>query len=130
MTSSSTASSSTTSPSAPPVTVLRCAACGRLDPGPRELCPACHSPSLEPCAVPGEGALVSWTLVRRPPSRFQAHGIYAVAVVDLDCGVRITGRLKDLPAPDTPGPALGARMRVAGMLDGAVLFAPETPVPA
>ncbi|MFG1359141.1 Zn-ribbon domain-containing OB-fold protein [Xanthobacter pseudotagetidis] len=112
--------------SAPPdLEILRCAACGRLDPGPRELCPSCFSPNLEKVAVPGRGALVSWTLVRRPPSRFQADGPYAVAVVDLDCGVRLTGRLAEVPRDEADAPPLGARMRLSGGTAGMPLFAPE-----
>lgn len=111
--------------SAPPaVEILRCAACGQLDPGPRELCPSCHSPRMEPVTVAGEGGLVSWTLVRRPPTRFQADGPYAVAVVDLDCGVRLTGRLASVPLDEAGAPPLGARMRVCGGTAGMALFAP------
>jgi uncharacterized OB-fold protein len=114
--------------SPPAVTVQRCVVCGRLDPGPRELCPVCQCPALESYEVPGEGVLLSWTVVRRPPNRFKAHGAYAVAVVDLDCGVRITGRLPPLPgsADETlDAPALGTRMRVAGTVEGAAIFEPE-----
>lgn len=109
----------------PDVEILRCAACGQLDPGPRELCPTCFSPRMEQVAVAGRGVLVSWTLVRRPPSRFQADGPYAVAVVDLDCGVRLTGRLAEVPNDEAGAPALGARMRLSGGTAGMALFAPE-----
>lgn len=111
--------------SPPALEILRCADCGRLDPGPRELCPACHGPNMQPCAVPGDGVLVSWTLVRRPPLRFKAHGPYAVAVVDLDCGVRLTGRLSHVPEDEADAPPLGGRMRFAGDADGIVVFTPE-----
>ncbi|MFG1301432.1 OB-fold domain-containing protein [Xanthobacter sp. V3C-3] len=106
------------------IEILRCAACGQLDPGPRELCPACHSPRMEAVTVPGDGLLVSWTLVRRPPTRFQADGPYAVAVVDLDCGVRLTGRLAATPQAEADAPPLGTRMRFCGGSAGMALFAP------
>lgn len=106
-----------------PVAILRCASCGQFDAGPRELCPACHSPDMKPVTVEGDGALVSWTLVRRPPTRFQADGPYAVAVVDLDCGVRLTGRLVHVPLDDADAPPLGARMRVCDTA-GITQFAP------
>lgn len=112
--------------SAPPdVEILRCAACGQLDPGPRELCPSCYSPRMETVAVAGRGTLVSWTHVRRPPSRFQADGPYAVAVVDLDCGVRLTGRLAEVPRDEADAPPLGASMRLSGVMAGAPLFTCE-----
>lgn len=111
--------------SAPPaVRILRCARCGRLDPGPRELCAACYSPDMEPCAVPGDGVLVSWTLVRRPPTRFKGDGPYAVAVVDLDCGVRLTGRLAEVPLDEADAPPLGARLAFVGDDGGIAVFVP------
>lgn len=109
----------------PAIEILRCADCGQLDPGPRELCSSCHSLRMEPVTVEGEGVLVSWTLVRRPPTRFQADGPYAVAVVDLDCGVRLTGRLAHAPIDETHAPPLGIRMRVCGGTAGMALFEPS-----
>ena len=79
------------------VQVLRCPACGALDPGPRLLCARCGAPNLESQLVPGEGVLASWTVIRRPPARFRGEGPYAVAVVDLSAGVRVTGRLSRIP---------------------------------
>ncbi|WP_024280150.1 OB-fold domain-containing protein [Xanthobacter sp. 126] len=108
----------------PAIEILRCADCGQLDPGPRELCASCYSPRMEPVTVDGDGVLVSWALVRRPPTRFQADGPYAVAVVDLDCGVRLTGRLASVPFEEAEAPPLGARMRVCGGTAGMALFAP------
>lgn len=75
------------------VGILRCKACGKLDPGPREFCSACGEAQMQAFTVPGRGTLVSWTVIRRPPTRFRAEGPYTIAVVDLDAGVRLTGRL-------------------------------------
>lgn len=100
--------SDATAPAALPVGVLRCSACGALDPGPRELCPACLRPSLQPWEVPGTGRLLSWTVVRRAPTRFRAEAPYAVCVVDLDAGLRVTGRLADRTEEPRPGDAVRA----------------------
>jgi uncharacterized OB-fold protein len=101
------------------IPVLRCTGCGALDPGPREICAACLSASLEPVEVPGEGRLVSWTMIRRAPTRFRPEAPYAVCVVELDAGdLRVTGRLSD-PATD---PAPGARLRAISRVDGYSLF--------
>lgn len=98
--------------------ILKCSACGRLDPGPRDVCPACAG-SLEPVPVDGAGALVSWTVIRRPPKSFREHGAYCVAIVDLDAGVRITGRLREIPehAP------LGGRVSLVGCQEQIPVFA-------
>jgi uncharacterized OB-fold protein len=42
--------------------------------------------------VAGTGRLVSWTVIRRAPTRFKGQAPYTVVVVDLDCGLRVTGR--------------------------------------
>jgi len=80
------------------VTVLSCEDCGQLDPGPRELCPICASNRLTRRQVDGRGRLVSWTVIRRPPTKFRADAPYTIAVVDLNAGVRITGRLSSKDA--------------------------------
>lgn len=91
------------------VAVMACAACGALDPGPRDLCPKCHG-KLAPKSVGGDGTLVSWTLVRRPPTAFKEDGQYAVAIVKLDAGVQVTGRL-DRPDDARPGNRVKALRR-------------------
>ncbi|WP_046869184.1 Zn-ribbon domain-containing OB-fold protein [Microvirga massiliensis] len=88
---------------APSVAVLICQDCGQLDPGPRELCSACGSSRLVEQVVEGRGRLVSWTVIRRPPTKFRSEAPYAIAVVDLDAGVRITGRLGAVSDDLEPG---------------------------
>jgi len=78
----------------PQLRVLRCSACGRLDCGPREVCPTCFNSGFEHTEVDGAGTLVSWTIIRRPPTRFREHGPYCVVVVDLEAGIRMTARLE------------------------------------
>lgn len=86
--------------------MLRCAACGRLDTAPREVCAACLGTRLEPARVPGTGRLATWTTIRRAPARFREDAPYDIAVVDLDAGLRVTGRL----AADSAAPTAGARV--------------------
>ena len=100
------------------VEVLRCGDCGALDPGPREVCPRCFRRALAPLAVPGTGRLVSWTMVRRAPTRFRGEAPYAVAAIELDAGVRVTGRLAD--ASDAIAP--GARVEAIGSGNGYAIF--------
>src|SRR5690349_20183448 len=100
------------------VEVLKCDACGALDAGPREICPACHEPALKPEAVEGVGKVLTWTIIRRPPAAFRAEGAYAVAVVELDAGVKVTGRLEDLEGVKAPG----ARVTLARSKDGVATF--------
>src|SRR5688572_18769843 len=88
------------------IDILKCDACGALDPGPRDICPKCHASALRPHSVDGSGALVSWTIIRRPPAAFRAEGEYGVAIVRLDAGVTVTGRI------GTSDPAMHLGVRV------------------
>lgn len=100
------------------VDILQCRQCGNLDPGPRDLCAICHADNLEVNSVPGTGQLVSWTVIRRAPMRFKELAPYAIAVVDLDAGVRVTGRLRG----NVDGLQLGAAVNAVAQEDGAYLF--------
>jgi uncharacterized OB-fold protein len=100
------------------VGVLKCSACGALDAGPREICPSCHEAALKPHEVAGEGRLLTWTIIRRPPAAFRAEGSYAVAVVEFDAGVKVTGRLEG--PDDVKG--LGVRVMLASSKDGVATF--------
>jgi len=102
----------------PTLDVLRCEACDHLDPGPRELCPNCHQALLVVHPVSARGRLVSWTVIRRPPTRFRQDGIYAIVIVDLSSGVRVTGRI--VPIPDELQP--GAAVHLAGYAGQVPLF--------
>ena len=87
--------------------VLTCEDCGAHDPGGRSICVVCGG-RLSPRRVGGNGTLITWTRVRRPPAGFDTAGPYSVALVELDEGVRITARLVE----DDPEPPLGARLRL------------------
>jgi uncharacterized OB-fold protein len=71
---------------------LRCPSCGTLDVGPSSICRSCGAEPMGETRVAGTGRLVSWTVIRRAPTRFKGHAPYTVVVVDLDCGLRVTGR--------------------------------------
>ena len=57
--------------------------------------------------MPGVGRLSTWTTIRRAPTRFRDDAPYEIAVVDLDAGPRVTGRL----APGGAPPSVGAPVR-------------------
>lgn len=94
--------------------MLRCAQCGKIEVASRVVCSGCLSSALEPVDLPGVGRLVSWTTIRRAPAKFRDEQPYDIAIVDLDDGARITGRL----AAGQAGMRLGARVR-AVRADGA-----------
>ena len=93
-------------PAIPPVHVLRCPGCGRLDAGAREVCSSCFHRGLDDYQAEGSGILQSWTVIRRPPALYTDVDHYTVALVALDAGPRITVRLSGTP----PDLAIGDRV--------------------
>ena len=77
-----------------------CGSCGRFHFYPRPVCPACWSDDLSWRPVDGRGKVWSYTIVRF------AHGAhegwktrvpYAVALIELEEGVRMMGNVVDCP---------------------------------
>ena len=102
------------------LSILKCSDCGKLAVPPRQLCPSCHSPKLDPYPVEGVGRLLSWTMIRRPPLAFRDEGIYPVAVVALDAGVAVTVRLELLEGGGEP--QAGAKVAMTAEHKGAAVF--------
>lgn len=72
--------------------------------------------------VPGAGVVVSWTTIRRAPTQFKDDAPYDIVVVDLDEGVRVTGRLD----AGSPPPAIGVRVRAVRSAPSGAVFVVET----
>ena len=82
----------------------RCSECGRSVFFPRAICPHCGGASLEWRLVSGRATLYSFTVVHRAPTpELQGEAPYVVALVDLEEGVRLMARIRDVePGADTP----------------------------
>ena len=71
-----------------------CASCGRNFFFPRRWCPHCWSPEIGWAAATGRGTVYSACMVNIPFDGRSAEEVpYAVALIDLDEGIRIPGRL-------------------------------------
>jgi len=90
-----------------PIDVSQCDDCGNLDSGSRTLCPSCFGGNWSPRQVSGEGTLLTWTTIRKPPAGFDTDEAYIVAIVGLDVGLHISGRLVE----ETGEPSARARVR-------------------
>jgi len=73
----------------------RCGSCTKIAFPPRRVCPACHGESFETLTLSGEGKIVSWTVIHVAPDDFAQHTPYAVAIVELTEGVRLTAQIVD-----------------------------------
>lgn len=88
----------------------RCTDCGtRLIP-PRPACYGCGSRAVQIEEQPQTGTVVSYTAVYRPPSPFSDLAPVTVAVVELDSGARLTGRVT--AALEEVGIGSGVKLRV------------------
>ena len=79
------------------LSAIRCGSCGELAIPPKELCPSCHERRWDLVPLHGTGSVVSFTVIRIPPRGRLAEAPYAVAVVKLDEGVSLLGRIVDIP---------------------------------
>jgi uncharacterized OB-fold protein len=70
-----------------------CEDCGKRLVPPRPACYACGSRSLRVEPQPKTGTVVSYTEVRTPPPALADRAPYTVAIVELDSGARLTGRV-------------------------------------
>ena len=92
-----------------------CKDCGKLNMYPRHACPHCQSTSLGWQRSAGRGKIHSFTVLRMgAPEGFEGDLPYALAVVKLDEGVQLLGRL----LPEADGDWNGYKC------DGMVEFAP------
>ena len=76
------------------LTVQTCSSCGSRRHPPRPMCPRCRSfsSSFEPAS--GRGTVWSWVVAHQPVLAAFAEDVpYTVAVVELEEGVRMIGRL-------------------------------------
>jgi len=79
------------------LTGIRCARCGTLAIPPKEFCEQCQQREWQPVALGGAGTVVSFTVIRVAPRGRSGEVPYAVAVVRLQEGVSILGRVVDVP---------------------------------
>jgi uncharacterized OB-fold protein len=76
----------------------RCNACGEWCHVPREICPSCTARDWSWEPVRGTGRVFTWTVVHRAMHPDFVDDVpYAVVVVELEEGPRITSRLVDCP---------------------------------
>jgi len=72
----------------------RCKACGKVFLPPRQVCP-CGSRELEAYNLPWKGKILTFTIIRTPPTRFKYQKPYAVAIVELEGGGTVQCQVTD-----------------------------------
>lgn len=78
----------------------KCKGCGKIFFPPRLICSECHSQDMEAAKLADTGKVLTYTIIRVPPHQFMDQAPYAVGIVELDDGVKLTGQIVDCPFKD------------------------------
>lgn len=73
----------------------KCAKCGKLFYPPRLVCDACGGRAFETAKLPNTGKVVTYTVIRVPPTEHADLAPYAVGLIELDNGVRLECQVVD-----------------------------------
>ena len=79
---------------------VKCGKCNAVFAIPRTVCPKCHSAGMEWVQLKGTGKLLSYSIVYVSTPEFQAQTPYAVGIVELDEGARLSGIVRNVNNDD------------------------------
>jgi len=74
----------------------KCKKCGYIAFPPRVICPECRSREFETVVLPERGKLVTHTIIRVPPHPFVDQAPYAMGIVELENGLKLTAQVVDI----------------------------------
>ena len=86
----------------------KCTQCGKVFFPPRVVCSGCRGESFEDVKLAQTGQVETFTIIRVAPSGFGTQAPYAVGIIKLDDGVKITAQIVDCD-PETI--AIGNRVK-------------------
>lgn len=90
------------------LTGTKCHTCSTAYFPPKDFCPSCRRKGdLREFRFSGNGKILSYTIIRIPPEGFDIYTPYAVAIIELDEGSRISGQV--IGNPDDVG--IGRKVR-------------------
>lgn len=101
------------------VKVLKCSSCGKLYVPPAYFCRSCKSDKLEETEIPGKGAIYTYSTVHIPLAILEKEAPYTVAIVEIEGGCKVTGRII-VSSQDKF--SIGAPVEVAEVRDGIYFF--------
>lgn len=73
----------------------RCDACEKIFFPPRLICPGCGNRELKAVKLKDTGKVLTYTVIHTPPHKFEDQAPYAMGIVELDDGARVTGQIVD-----------------------------------
>ncbi|MHC4861436.1 MAG: Zn-ribbon domain-containing OB-fold protein [Planctomycetota bacterium] len=75
----------------------KCKKCGNHEFPPRQVCRACGAREFETVKLPDTGELQTFTILHTPGSPFTDEKPFAIGIVELAQGARITTQIADTP---------------------------------
>ena len=78
----------------------KCKNCDIIFFPPRLICPECKKREFEETRLAEKGKILTYTIIRVPPRQFVDQAPYAVGIVELDDGVKLTGQIVDCDFED------------------------------
>ena len=75
----------------------KCKKCGKILFPPRVVCPKCRGREFEKETLPEKAKILTYTIIRVPPSEFTDEAPYIVAIAEFANGARITTQVADCP---------------------------------
>ncbi len=73
----------------------KCAKCGHITFPPRLVCPVCKGRKFDTVVLSDEGTLLTYTVVRVASENFSQETPFAVGIVELNDGVKVTAQIAD-----------------------------------
>ena len=74
----------------------KCKKCGQIYFPPRLICSECKSNQFETIKLNPEGKLLTYTIIRIASDKFSIQAPYAVGIIELNDGVKLTTQLADV----------------------------------
>jgi len=99
------------------MTTYACQKCGWSDFHSVNKCPRCAG-NVAQSTLAGVGKIATFTAIRYPPRGFENQAPYLVAIVDIDNGPRVIGRVSGSPEQAT----IGSRVTLTSYKEGVLEF--------
>jgi len=73
----------------------KCTQCGKILFPPRQICPDCKGKEFKETKIADAGKVITYTVIHTPPQPFVDQAPYAMGIVELNDGVKLTSQIVD-----------------------------------
>lgn len=87
----------------------KCEKCGQVNFPPRLICPKCKGQNFQTVVLGDEGKLLTFTVVRVASDKFSQVTPFAVGIVELNDGVKVTTQIADVDVDELK---IGQKVRI------------------